>query len=78
MSSDKDKGFTKIIGGSKQDYEDKFSQLMNAFNESSYNENDVEFWYARDLQKLLDYKEWRNFIKVVDKAKTACKNSRFK
>jgi len=30
---------------------------------------------ARDLQKLLDYDEWRNFLKVVDKAKMACLNS---
>jgi DNA-damage-inducible protein D len=27
------------------------------------------------LQKLLDYDEWRNFLKVIDKAKTACLNS---
>ena len=26
----------------------------------------VEFWYARDLQTLLGYKEWRNFMKVID------------
>ena len=30
---------------------------------------------ARDLQKLLDYDEWRNFSKVIDKAKLACLNS---
>lgn len=36
-------------------------------------ENDVEFWYARDLQKILDYGEWRNFAKIIDKAKIACK-----
>lgn len=32
----------------------------------------VEFWLARDLQHLLGYTEWRNFIQVVNKAKTAC------
>ncbi len=31
---------------------------------------------ARDLQKLLDYTDWRNFLLVVEKAKTACFNSR--
>ena len=36
-------------------------------------ENGVEFWYARQLQELLQYKEWRNFNKVIDKAKEACK-----
>ena len=30
---------------------------------------------ARDIQKLLDYTEWRNFLFVVDKAKIACANS---
>ena len=31
-----------------------------------------EFWYARELQKVLDYKEWRKFTGVIKKAKTAC------
>lgn len=35
-------------------------------------ENGVEFWYARDLQKTLEYTEWRNFLLVIDKAKIAC------
>ena len=34
-----------------------------------------EYWFARELQKILEYKEWRNFIIVIDKAKTACLNS---
>jgi len=34
--------------------------------------NDIEFWFARDLQYLLGYSEWRNFTKVILKAKTAC------
>lgn len=34
-----------------------------------------EFWSARDLQKVLEYAEWRNFIKVVEKAEEACKNA---
>ena len=36
-----------------------------------------EYWFARDLQKILEYKDWRNFLKVLDKAKEACCNSRF-
>ena len=35
----------------------------------------IEFWYARELQIILEYKEWRNFTKVIDKAKIACNNS---
>ena len=38
-------------------------------------ENGVEFWLARDLQQLLGYKEWRNFLNSVTKAKTACEVS---
>lgn len=39
------------------------------------NEYGEEFWYARELQTALEYTEWRNFIKVIDKAMTSCKNS---
>ena len=38
-------------------------------------ENGVEFWYARELQNVLDYKEWRKFENVINKAKQACENS---
>ena len=34
-----------------------------------------EFWYARELQKVLEYKDWRNFQKVIDKAVTSAQNS---
>ena len=36
-----------------------------------------EYWFARDLQKVLGYKDWRNFLKVLDKAKESCYNSKF-
>ena len=36
-----------------------------------------EYWYARELQKVLEYKEWRNFKIVIDKAMISCKNSAF-
>lgn len=38
-------------------------------------ENGVEFWYARELKDVLDYKEWRKFENVIDKAKQSCENS---
>lgn len=38
-------------------------------------EGEIEFWYARDLQKLLGYEDWKNFVKVIYKAKDACLNS---
>jgi DNA-damage-inducible protein D len=34
-----------------------------------------EFWYARALAKVLDYTDFRNFVKVIEKAKEACINS---
>ena len=36
-----------------------------------------EYWYARELQQVLDYKEWRKFLGVIDKAEDACNNSNF-
>ncbi len=38
-------------------------------------EHGNEFWYARELQKVLEYKDWRNFQKVIDKAVISAKNS---
>jgi len=38
-------------------------------------ENGVEYWLARDLQILLGYSKWDNFINVITKAKTACEVS---
>jgi DNA-damage-inducible protein D len=39
------------------------------------NDDDSEFWFARDLAPLLDYQDWRNFLQVVEKAKIACERS---
>ena len=38
-------------------------------------ENENEFWYARELQKVLNYSEWRKFEGVIKRAKTSCENS---
>ena len=32
-------------------------------------EYENEYWYARELSKVLEYKDWRNFLKVLNKAK---------
>lgn len=37
-----------------------------------YTEEGVEFWYARELQHVLEYREWRNFLKTIQKAKDGC------
>jgi DNA-damage-inducible protein D len=36
-----------------------------------------EYWLARELAPVLDYAQWRNFAKVIDKAMIACRNSGF-
>lgn len=38
-------------------------------------ENGVEYWLARDLQFLLGYSKWDNFLNVIAKARTACEVS---
>ncbi len=38
-------------------------------------ENGIEFWYARELMTVLEYKQWRRFEQVIERAKEACKNS---
>lgn len=48
--------------------------LFSRFEQVSCILNDVECWSARDLCSLLGYTEWRNFTKVIEKAKNACSN----
>ena len=50
--------------------------LTNTFEgHAQQTEDGIEYWLARDVQQLLGYKEWRNFLKVVAKAETACQVS---
>lgn len=51
--------------------------LNNSIFESimHVSEDGREYWYARELQSALEYTEWRNFVKVIEKAKIACKNA---
>lgn len=51
------------------------SKLNKSFEESAYERDGVEFWLARELQELLGYSDWRNFVNAVDKAKESCKNT---
>jgi len=53
---------TEII----KDHINRFESCANKSGEG------VEFWLARDLQQLLGYTKWDNFLAVVSKAKTAC------
>ena len=38
-------------------------------------ENGIEFWYARELMTILQYANWQNFEKIIEKAKISCQNS---
>ena len=56
---------------------------IEKYNESIFesikhiDQNGNEFWYARELSKVLEYSDWRNFLKVLNKAKDSCNNSGF-
>jgi DNA-damage-inducible protein D len=49
--------------------------LHKNLEDSVHVQEGVEFWFARDLQNLLGYTEWRNFTKVIEKAKDSCQTS---
>ena len=40
-------------------------------------ESGNEYWLARELQIVLDYKKWQKFINVIESAKISCKQSNF-
>ena len=48
----------------------QFNELSNTLEESL-----IEYWYARDLQKVLGYNSWDKFQNVIQKAKISCENS---
>ena len=56
---------------------EKTSNYTNETFESikHIDETGAEYWYARELQKILEYNKWENFEKVIRKAKQSCENS---
>ena len=40
-------------------------------------ENNMEFWYAREIMTILEYSKWQNFEKIIEKAKISCEKSGF-
>lgn len=52
------------------------TKLHGEFEICAQHDEDIEYWLARDLQRLLGYEKWDNFLKVIDKAKTACQISK--
>jgi DNA-damage-inducible protein D len=50
-------------------------ELFGKFENACYFFNNLECWSARELQEILGYADWRNFLKVIEKAKTSCENA---
>ena len=51
------------------------TKLNKSFEEYAYEQDGVDYWLARELQELLGYADWRNFLNAVDKAKESCKTT---
>jgi DNA-damage-inducible protein D len=49
--------------------------LFEQFENACYEFNGIECWSSRELQDIFNYSEWRNFLKVIEKAKNACEIS---
>mgnify|MGYP004643320141 CR=1 FL=1 len=51
--------------------------IKDSFDRSlqHYENTEVEYWYARDLMKLLGYERWENFEKAIERAKNGCKTA---
>ena len=54
------------------------AELIERFEAACYVDDHVEYWSARELQSILGYVQWRNFLLVVEKAKIACEASEIK
>jgi DNA-damage-inducible protein D len=54
---------------------DTIIKLNKTFEESAYEQDGVEYWLARELQELLGYADWRNFLNAVEKARESCKTT---
>ena len=55
--------------------QEQIKQLFQQFENICYTYNGIECWSARELQQIFNYTDWRNFLKVIDKAKNACENA---
>lgn len=54
------------------------AEEYNSFEQiKKIRDDGTEYWNARELSEVLQYKKWENFSKVIDRAKLACNNSGF-
>lgn len=54
---------------------EQIQQLFTAFEAVARQFDGVECWSARDLQGILGYTKWDNFLKVIEKAKIAAEGA---
>ena len=54
---------------------EEIKSLFARFENASLEIEGIECWSARELQSLLGYTQWRNFVSIIEKAKEACKNA---
>ncbi|MBV4359405.1 DNA damage-inducible protein D [Pinibacter aurantiacus] len=54
---------------------EQIKQLFEQFENACYYHDDIECWSARELQSILGYSKWDNFVNVIDKAKMSCENA---
>lgn len=54
---------------------DKIIKLNKHFEEYAYEQDGIEYWLARELQELLGYSDWRNFLNAINKAKESCETT---
>ena len=52
-------------------YKDRFDSIVHTDDEN----NEFEFWYARELMDFLGYERWENFLKAIERAVDSCKAS---
>jgi DNA-damage-inducible protein D len=51
------------------------NELFEKFELACYIYEDIECWSAREMQEILGYSKWENFLKVIEKSKTSCDNA---
>ena len=59
--------------GANKMQKETIDKLNKTFEEYAYEQDGIDYWLARELQTLLGYTEWRNFLNAIDKAKESCK-----
>ncbi|MBK6948148.1 MAG: hypothetical protein IPH16_08920 [Haliscomenobacter sp.] len=54
---------------------DLIVELFEKFEAACYQMEDTECWSARELQTILGYAKWDNFLNTIEKAKNACEGA---